>query len=68
MKIYEIHVTFLEPAQATVTLHANSEEEAIEMLKKRLENEVRDLTFQEIKLVLEDNRPEVHSETNRTLN
>jgi uncharacterized secreted protein with C-terminal beta-propeller domain len=52
-KTYEIVISFLEPSQAVVTLHASSEEDAVNKLKAELEGQVENLTILNIKEISE---------------
>jgi hypothetical protein len=44
---------FMEPTRAMATVNAESEEDAVNQLRKELEGQVHNLTFEEIKLVAE---------------
>ncbi len=48
MKFYQIIFSFMEPVQAAGTFKADSEEEAINLLKNQLEGQVENLVIDKI--------------------
>jgi len=69
LKIYEIVVTFLDPARGVVQIAAESEEDAVNTLRSRLDGQVVDLNIESISLVVDE--PEMKIEdlsADRTVN
>jgi len=48
LKLYQIIISYLEPTQAVITLPGDTQEEALEHLKKEIEPQVQNLEIVQI--------------------
>lgn len=68
MKIYEVVISFLDPARGVITVQAETEEEAVNAVRARLDGQVKDLVIEAVKLAAEDKTEGTAINTNRIVN